>query len=339
MNPLSEEYLPENILHRESQLDEIRECFDIFNNNPNWGSSSLALLGVTGSGKTTIIKKVINEKGSAIYINGAETKTPYKTLQAICSSKVKTHSGMLQETLKFLKINKKIIVIDEADKIKNLNSLMTDLNVIKRKLEIPVILVTLKRNIVDQLPSDVRKTFFFQKINLPSYNAIELQGILRGRLKLLEIKINEEIECAVHYISAIAAKQGSARVLMSVTLKCLQKNDFSEEFIDKVYDQIMKEDWVDFVNDINDTEKAFLKYLLENCDWESEISSEEVQKNICRGKFTAARISQLVNTFERYSAIRSRHQNLGRGGGRKRMIRFTSEEIFKELNSVFGYGD
>jgi len=70
---------------------------------------------------------------------------------------------------------------------------------------------------------------------------------------------------------------------MSVTLKCLQKNDFSEEFIDKVYDQIMKEDWVDFVNDINDTEKAFLKYLLENCDWESEISSEEVQKNICRG--------------------------------------------------------
>jgi len=94
---------------------------------------------------------------------GAETKTPYKTLQAICSSKVKTHSGMLQETLKFLKINKKIIVIDEADKIKNLNSLMTDLNVIKRKLEIPVILVTLKRNIVDQLPSDVRKTFFFQK--------------------------------------------------------------------------------------------------------------------------------------------------------------------------------
>jgi len=32
MNPLSEEYLPENILHRESQLDEIRECFDIFNN-------------------------------------------------------------------------------------------------------------------------------------------------------------------------------------------------------------------------------------------------------------------------------------------------------------------
>ena len=99
----------------------------------------------------------------------------------------------------------------------------------------------------------------------------------------------------------------------------------------------MKEDWLNFVNEVNDSEKAFLKFLLENCDWSKEISSEDIQKNINQGKFTAARISQLVNTFERYSVVRSRHQNLGRGGGRKRMVRFVSEEVFKELNKIWGY--
>ncbi|GAI40188.1 unnamed protein product, partial [marine sediment metagenome] len=50
-----------------------------------------------------------------------------------------------------------------------------------------------------------------------------------------------------------------------------------------------------------------------------------------------ARISQLINTFERYSAIISRHENLGRAGGRRRFIKFASKEIYDELNKMMGY--
>lgn len=339
LNQLSDEYIPEEILHREEQLKEIKECFEIFSKS-EYGSQSLAVLGVTGSGKTSIIKKIINESKNAIYINCAETKTSFKTLKAISNAKVKTQADMLAKTIDFLKKNRKILVIDEADKIKDLTELMNNFNVIYRKLMIPVVIVTLKRDIVESLPSDVRKTFFFQKVNLPAYNALELQDILKSRLKLANINIPELDEGKIAYISAIAARQGSARVLINITLRCLQRANFSQEFIEDVYEQIMKEDWLDFVNDINDTEKLFLKFLLDNCDWEKEISSEEIQKQLKlpKGKMlTPGRISQLVNTFERYAAVRSRHNNMGRYGGRKRLVRFSCEETYKELNKIFGY--
>ena len=97
---------------------------------------------------------------------------------------------------------------------------------------------------------------------------------------------------------------------------------------------MMKEDWIDFVNDINETEKEFLRNLLEKCDYEKEVTSEILQRKML---LSAARISQMINTFERYSAIVSRHENLGRAGGRRRFVKFATKEIFNELNKVIGY--
>ena len=339
LNQLSDEYLPTEILHRKEQIDEISECFDIFNKG-KYGSQSLAILGVTGSGKSTIIRKIEEEKKNAIYINCAETKTAFKTLKAICGAKVKTHSDMLSKIIEFLKENPKIIILDEADKVTDLIILMNDLNVVYRKLMIPVILVTLKRDIVETLPSDVRKTFFFQKVNLPSYNAFELKDILISRLKIADIEVPELDEGKIAYIAAIAAQQGSARVLINITLRCLQRANFSEEYIGVVYDQITKEDWLDFVNGINHTEKVFLLFLLDNCDWEKEISSEYIQNNITfphGKKLSGGRISQLLNSFEKYSLISSRHNNQGRAGGRKRMVKFCTKENYQDLSKELGY--
>ncbi|GAI40193.1 unnamed protein product, partial [marine sediment metagenome] len=145
--------------------------------------------------------------------------------------------------------------IDEIDKIKNINQLANDLNTIYRKTMIPIIIISLRRNIVEQMTSDVRKTLFFERIKLPSYNALELKDILKSRIKMIEKKLPGFDEGTINYISAIAARQGSARVLMNITLKCLQKNNFTKKFIEQIYMEMMKEDWVDFVNDINETEK------------------------------------------------------------------------------------
>lgn len=329
---LSDDYLPEEVLHRDKQIKEIKQIFRNFKKFEM--GTNLVLFGVTGSGKTTIIRKVIQDEDNAIYVSGAETQTPFKTIKAIFNLNIKTHEELLKKTIEKLKENPKILIIDEIDKIKSLNQLSNDLNTIYRKTMIPLIIITLRRNIIEQMPSDVRKTLLFEKIKLPSYNAMELKDILKYRLKLIKRELPDFDAGTINYISAIASQQGSARILMNITLKCLQKNNFNQRFIEKIYKEMMKEDWVDFVNDINETEKGFLRLLLEKCDYEKEIASEILQRKM---QFSPARISQLINTFERYSAVISRHENLGRAGGRRRFVKFATKEIYNELDKMMGY--
>ena len=333
INELSDDYLPDTILHRKKQMEEIRQ---IFKNFQRLGmGTNLALLGVTGSGKSCIIKKIIEEENNAIYISGSETRTPFKTIKAIFNLRIQTHEEVLRITIERLKENPKILVIDEIDKIRNFVQLVNDLNTIYRKTSIPIIIVTLKRNIIEQMPSDARKTLFFERINLPSYTATELKDILNSRIKLIRRDLHGFDESVINYIAAIASNQGSARVVLNITLRCLQKNNFSQRFIEKIYKEMMKEDWLDFVNDINETEKQFLGVLLGQCDHKQEVTAEVLRGSM--GGLTGARISQLVNIFERYDVIISRHENLGKVGGRKRLVKFKSKEIFLELNKMMGY--
>lgn len=328
---LSDDYLPEEVLHREEQMKVIR---DIFKNFKKMGmGTNMLILGVTGSGKTTIIKKVIKEENNAIYISCSETQTPFKTIKKIFNLNISTHEQLLSRTIEELKKQPKILVIDEIDKIKNFSQLMNDLNTIYRKTMTPIIILTPKRDVLSQMPIDARKTLFFEKITLPSYNAVELQDILRSRINAMKLELKIE-EGTINFISAIASKQGSARVLMNITLKCLQKNNFTQKFIESIYKSIMKEDWIDFVNDINETERQFLMVLLEKCSYSQDVVSETLQKEM--GGLSSARISQLINTFERYAVVISRHENLGRAGGRRRLIRFTSKENYEELSKRMG---
>jgi len=327
---LTDEYIPEQILHREKQIEEIKKVFTNF--KKHGCASNIIILGVTGSGKTVIAKKVIKEEDNSVYINCLKAKTPYQVLKIICNSNVKTYSSMLDKAIEYLKENPKIIILDEVDKIKGFVSLMNDLNTIYRETMTPVILITMKRDIEEKMPSDVKKTLFFEKISLPSYNALELKDILTSRLNSLSIpELNGE---AISLISALSAKQGSARLLMSITIKCLQKGDFSNKSINNIYKQSISEEDFNFVNDINTTEREFLRKLLDSCDEVEEISSESLKK-IISGDFTDARISQIVDTFEKsYNIVKSRHVYMGRG--RTRLIKFVSKEKFVKLNEIFG---
>lgn len=326
---LSEEYLPEIILHRDEQLNQIKEIFQNFKKN-KIGTNAI-IFGVTGSGKTTIIKKIIKDEGNAIYVSCDETNTAFKTIKSFLNINSKTLQEVLQLTIKELKKSPKIIILDEVDKVsraEEFSKLMSNLNTIYRKTMIPIILITLRRDIISLMKSDVRKTLFFDKINLPSYNAIELKDILQSRIKNLKLELDEG---TIMYISALAGQQGSARLLMNMALRCLQKDNFSKDFIEESYKQLMKEDWLDFVHDINNTEKEFLRNLLIFCEDEKEISAEEIENKM---GLSCSRISQLINTFEKYAIIKSWHENLGRRGGRKRIIKFSSKEVYEELDKI-----
>lgn len=331
---LSDEYIPETILHREEQLLEIGKVFKNFKKTGM--GVNLALLGVTGSGKTTVIRSIIETENSSIYINCAETKTTFRTLMQICGKKVKTRSDILAEVITSLKENPRILVFDEIDKITDLTSFVNDLNTIYRKTMTPIIIITLKRDIVESMPSDVRKTLFFKKITLPSYNADELRDILKSRLKFIDMKFNELDTGKINYLCAVSAKQGSARIMLNILIRCIQENNFTQRFIEGIYEEMMKTDWKGFINDLNDTEKKFLAILIDCCDDKKEISSDILQGKI---GLSGARVSQIINVFEKYSLVSSRHENYGRGSGRKRLVKFCNKDVYSEINKGLGYGD
>lgn len=324
---LTEEYIPEEILHRDKQIKKI---LSVFNNFKNSGmGTNLSINGVTGSGKTTIIRKIIEQENNSIYINCNETKTPFKTLSRICKKKVKTQSEVLEKVIEELKENPKIIILDEFDKVSNLTLLSNDLNSIYRKTMVPIIIISPKRNIIKDIPMDVKKTLLFNKLNLPSYNALELRDILDERIKCITtIDLSKLDEGKRAFICAISAKQGSARILINILIRCIQENNFTQKYISENYENMVKKDWVGFVDDINETEKKFLSILLRRCDEENSVDFQILQKEM---ELSPGRISQLINTFEKYDAVKSDIENLGRGGGRKRKVKFIDKETYELL--------
>lgn len=330
---LMDEYIPKEVLHRQEEINEIRQ---IFSNFEKLGmGSNTAILGVTGSGKTTIIKTVREEfRDSCMYINCAETQTPFKTLQAICQKKVKTQSAVLQACIEYIRESPKILILDELDKVGNLVKLMNDINTIYRKTGIPIIVVTLKRNLIESMPSDVKKTLLFDKITLRAYNQPELKDIFKSRLRDISVQLPEFDEGTINFICAMSARQGSARVLLNIMLKCIQKNDYSQDYISEIYEASVREDWVSFVGSINDTQKRFLWSLIEVCDAQREASAETLERMM--KNLTGARISQLINEFEKYNVTKSRLENLGRAGGRRRLVRFTCKETYDDIVGALG---
>jgi cell division control protein 6 len=333
---LSEEYVPKDILHREEQIRQIKEVYKNFRENKI--GTNLILFGCTGSGKTTLLKKVISEEDSSIYISCDETQTCHKTLKSFFNTNQSTTQGILEVIIKKLKDNPKVIILDEIDKIARYDDfvkLMNALNTIYRKTAVPIIMVTLKRDILSEIKQDVRKTLLPERINLPSYNALELKDILKSRIESLKIDLNID-EGEISYISALASRQGSARILINLLIKCIQKNNFSHDFIDDAYCKVLKADLIDFINDINDTEKEFLRALFFlGCDYEKETTAGDITKSMGLNGygFSGARISQLINTFENYGVVTSWHENLGKAGGRRRFVRFSSKEMYEELNN------
>jgi len=330
---LTEYYEPEKILHRKEQLSAIELVFSNFKKFNM--ASNLLIQGVTGSGKTTVINKAIKnnqEKGNGIiFVSGAETKTSFKTLKAIFDLNFSTIERVLTEGAKNLKRKPQIIIIDEVNKIKDCNNLFNDLNTIYRSTQCPIILITNKRTIIDTMPDDARLTLLFDKVNFQAYNALEIKDILKARLKLVK-NIPKVPEGALSKISAYASKQGSARVGLQIALKCLLSKNYTEKYIDSLYKNLEREDWMAFVNGLMATERNFLDSLIYLSEKKQAIRHAHIIEYM--KTLSPSRISQLITTFEDYGVLITEYRNLGRGTGRFRTIRFVSEELKDNIDAV-----
>jgi len=181
------------------------------------------------------------------------------------------------------------------------------------------------------MPDDARLTLLFDKIQFPSYNALEIKDILNHRLSLVK-NCPEIPEEAVAKICAYASKQGSARVALRITLKCLLSNDYSQEYIDKIAQNLEREDWKIFVKGLMASESRFLDALLYISDKKPLIRHSDL--TLYLKDLSPSRISQLVTTFEDYGLLLTEYKNMGRGQGRFRVIRFVSAELKQHIEDV-----
>jgi len=332
---LTDNYQPERILHRDYQINSIKNVFKNFKEQGH--AQNLIVFGVTGSGKTTTIKKIICDEDNHYFGSGAITNTSFKTLKSMFDLNCNTYEKLLKDIILKLKEEPGIIIIDELNKIMDIANLFNNLNTIYRETGCPLILVTNRRTIFEDIPDDARLTLFLEKVEFESYNALQLYDIIFERLDLIKDRIKVDIEkneAGIRKICAMGGKEASARIVLNITLKCVLNNNFSLEFIDNIKENLERDSWKEFLENLRPFEKDFLKSLLDLQLRSKNIYPSDLAKDMGKG-FTPARISQLISAFAGYGIIDGNcYENLGRAGGRKRVLKFSNQYIFDTLSEL-----
>ncbi len=340
---LTESYIPEKILFRDEQIEKIKKTFKIFK---EFGTAaSILCQGYTGSGKTSVLRRVLNKEGnnSFIFAIGSKNHTCHQLLKSIFDMNYSTLGKLLTEGINKLKKDPKILVFDEINKLKDkveIRLLFDCLNTINRETDCPFIMLTNVFGLNQMMADDAKKTLNFEIVEFPSYKFEELKEIFLERSKILKEKhsiliLDKDISTAC--MIAYKEGEGSARQVRIILQRCLMESNWSSEHILKIIEGILEENVANRIKNMPPKEIGFLKVIYEIYYWKKQrsifplvVSYEDIQKETGLSK---PRISANVNTFENdYGLIETIHHNKGRGGGNRRDI------IFKEgyLNKIEG---
>lgn len=330
MIELTTQYIPDDILHRKEQSTTLLNVFKNFDERGM--ASNLILLGTTGSGKTALINNILKNKNNAISGSAAIHKTTFKVLKGMFDIKCNTEGSLISKVIENLKLKPRVVVIDEINKLSDPMNLFNNLNTIYRETNCPIILITNKRETLYTIPEDAKRTLFFERIEFPPYNAIELYDIIKQRVDRIRNYAIDFPEEQLRKICAIVSKDSSARTLLMITHRCAMANDFSDKYINKVLSDLREDDWREFIVTLRPSHKDFLNILLDLQTCGKEIKPAEIIELM--KDFTPSRISQLITYFEENGVIKTEYKNKGRAGGRTRIIKFASQEIFHDLDEL-----
>ncbi len=325
---LSETFSPENILHREKQIDELNEVFENFKKGIY---QNKIIQGVTGSGKSVSVRNVkFKYDGLALFSSGLITRTSINTLKALSDSTYHTKARILTSFISDLKRKPKILIIDEIDKIKDLQFFSQDLNAIYRETQVPIIIITNRVKLLEQLPDDVNRTLLFERVYFPAYTHNELLDILNERLTLCNYELPQETK---KYICGYSAKNGSARFMLNFTYKLILGNKFDVKSIKELTKKLESEEWKLWVDSLSIIEKNVLRIMIEVYDKKKAITNSDIQQKL--KNLSPSRISQIVTyLMNEYGIIKFETINTGRKGGRYRVLKFTSQDTFNKIDKL-----
>jgi cell division control protein 6 len=283
-NVLSSHYIPDTLPHRDKEIERIMKTLSpVLKSKP---PRNLFIYGKTGTGKTSVTKHVIDKllqvkdkykvAIDSVYVNCRMLNTKYQVLlkcAEFCNPRKNfigfPFSVLMDAVIDYIKkdnINF-VVVLDEIDKVKNLDDLMYSLTRANEALEsghVDIIGITNNVTFKKELDPRSRSALLEEEIVFPPYNAEQLQAILKQRVKL-GFKDNTVTDAAVNLASALAAQEsGDARYALNLILKAGEMADedgakkINEIYVSRARKAVEEEIVYEMINNLPEHQKIVL---------------------------------------------------------------------------------
>lgn len=375
-NALTSHFTPESIPHRNKEINTLASILapSLKGGRP----SNVFEYGMTGTGKTLVTKYVgqelekMSNQGTnpvkVLYINCKMRKvadTEYRLVAELARllGQDVPMTGLPTEQVYQIFFNtldsKKWVVIIILDEVDSLVTKMGDdflynftrINQDLKNAKVCIIGITNDLNFIDILDPRVKSSLSEEEILFQPYNAIELQDILKQRVKLGFQKnvLSEEV---IPKCSALAAQEhGDARRaldLLRVAGEIAERrgdNNIVEKHVDLALDKIDYDRVIESVKSLPKQTKVVLWSIINLIEkGEDDIQTgdvfavyEEKCKDCRLHPLTQRRISDLLSELDMMGIINAKIISLGRYG-RTRQIKLdlssrTKEKMKKILES------
>lgn len=367
---LQSSYIPENLLHRNEQIQQIAEIIapSLERDKP----SNIIIYGKTGTGKTAVMTHIGKELKKAdpeqencqfIYVNCEVVDTPYGILYNIANQIIEDPSKKIpftgwsldkiySELTTYADNQDKvyIVVLDEIDRSFQKNGddifyFLTTINEVLQKSRISIIGITNYAKFAEFLSPKIKSRLGEIKIIFPPYNAEQLKDILYDRVK---VAFNEGVveEDVIPFCAALSAKEmGDARRaldLLRMSAEIAERNGNSTVTIAHVRaakDNIELDAVLEVVKSLTLQSKLVLMSVVKNTDnGNPTMTTGEVYtvyKNICEATaqsvLTQRRITGLISELDMLGVIHARVKSFGKAGRTKEIELSMPKDVIRVL--------
>ena len=284
---LSPHYIPSHLPYREREITKVMELIApaLSQKRPN----NLFIYGKTGVGKTAVVKHVLEKleetkkkykaKVDSIYLNCRVHNTRYQVLLKLAqrASPKESFLGLSSTHLyeRFLEYVGSgivfVVVLDEIDKVKDLDELMYSLtraNDDLTKGHVGLIGISNNINFKEKLDPRSKSTLCQDEIVFAPYNADQLSAILKGRAAS-GFKKGYVTDGAIGLASAYAAQEsGDARYALRLLLKAGELADMKgdvvvEDYVKKARSVVEEDIVIELINTLPEHQSIVL-YAIAN---------------------------------------------------------------------------
>ncbi|MAG47955.1 cell division control protein Cdc6 [archaeon] len=351
---LQANYTPNNIPHREEQINQLASILApaLRMEKP----SNVFCYGKSGSGKSLCSQYVLDQildvaKKKKLNVNGVYlncklkkvSDTEYRLLAALLKTldvEVPTTGLPTQDVYKMFteKIDKEeqllILILDEIDQLVNkigdeILYNLTRLNSELKKCQIIIVGVSNNLMFTDNLDPRVRSSLSEEEIVFPPYNALQIQDILKERVKVAFKKDSIE-NGVIEKCAAYAAREhGDARralELLRVSGELTERDGKTKikiKYIDDAEEKIEKDRVLDVVR-TQPKQSQIALYSIMRTSKNSQVFTGDIfehYKEVCNKvglkPLTQRRISDIISELDMLGIIHAKIVSKGRYGRSK----------------------
>ena len=376
---LQSNYAPKTILHREEQIQQLASIMApaLRGEKP----SNIFIYGLTGTGKSLTIQNICNnmlaiaEKNSLklkfVYLNCKLKRiadTEYRLIAQLASEFGEEIPATGLPTVEIYKMFTKamerdkvllIVVLDEIDQLgqKIGDGILYNLTRLNSELKnSDISLIGLSNNLVftENLDPRVRSSLSEEEVTFPSYNAIQLQDILRQRVKLV---FREGVleEGVIEKCAAYAAKEhGDARRALDLLRVAGEIAERKGKNLIKITDLDIAEDKIEmdlFVNIISTQPKQYKLTLYSIIKIQRGSTANlpiftgeiyEIYKDLCfkvgLRPLTQRRLCDIISDLDMLGIITTKVISKGRYGRTREVCIAIPEDIMSNVENLLKEG-